>query len=334
MKERMLITDVAELHSLLDNAQNAIEHIDTNRISACSSKEINWKCAKGHTFKEKVNVMYRRKNKCFYCTGRLVWSGENDLQTLYPEIAKEFDAEKNGITPDRISPRDTNSYWWTCENKHPSFLQSVEHRVHRKTICPYCTGRKVITGETDLEHLFPDVAKEWDVEKNKGILPKDVSPYAYNSYWWICPKGHSYKKKVILRTKFHKPIDCTKCIKAYSTSFPEQAIYYYAKKCFPDALNRYKDPFEKGMELDIYIPSLKIAIEYDGIAFHNDEDMHDRERRKYSKCQELGIKLVRVKESEDTWNDTSDMVFYAKTWILGNMTIKTSSQISENPLKY
>ena len=233
------------------------------------------------------------------------------MQTLFPDIAKEFDINKNKTTPDTISPKDTNSYWWTCENHHPSFFQSVGHRVNRKTKCPYCSGRKIISGESDLSSLFPEIAKEWDAEKNH-ISPAEVSPYSYNSYWWICPKGHSYKKKVIQRTKCHKPIDCPLCIKAHSTSFPEQAIYYYVKKCFPDAINRYKEPFEKGMELDIYLPTFKIGIEYDGWAFHNDEEHHNRERRKYSACQKLGIKLVRIKESEETWNDTADELFYVR----------------------
>jgi rubrerythrin len=312
MIERVLITEDDKLQILLDTAQNTIENIDVNRISVHSSKVINWKCEKGHTFKEKVNVMYRRKNKCFYCTGRLVWSGENDLQTLYPEIAKEFDVEKNGITPDKISPKDTSSYWWRCENNHPEFYQSVEHRVNRKTTCPYCSGRKSVCGENDLGTLFPEIASEWDEKKNSGVLPKDISPYTYNSYWWICPKGHSYKKKVIQRTKFHKPIDCPKCIKAHSTSFPEQAVFFYIKKCFPDAINRYKEPFEKGMELDIYIPSMKFGIEYDGIAFHNDDDQHDREYRKYEACKKLGIKLIRIKEAEESWTDTADEIYYVK----------------------
>ncbi len=312
MIERVFLIDSDELSPLIDNEKNTIDGIDVSKLYINSSKEINWKCAKGHTFKEKVSVMYRRKNKCFFCTGRLIWSGENDLQTLYPEIAKEFDVEKNGITPDKISPKDTSSYWWTCAQKHPSFYQSVEHRVNRKTVCQYCSGRKAISGENDLETLFPQIAREWDEKKNIGILPKDVSPYTYSSYWWICPKGHSYRKKVIQRTKFHKTIDCTKCIKAHSTSFPEQAVFFYVKKCFPDAINRYKEPFEKGMELDVYIPSMKFGIEYDGVAFHNDEEQHDREYRKYVACKKLGIKLIRIKESEKTWTDTADEIFYVK----------------------
>ncbi len=310
MVKKIKMTEIEELTSLLDSDKNKLENIDVSKLFVNSSTEINWKCENGHFFKEKVNVMYRRKNKCFYCTGRQIWPGENDLQTLYPELAKEFDIEKNGITPDRISPKDSDSYWWTCEKKHPSFFQSVTHRVVRKTKCPYCTGRKAETGQNDLETLFPEIAREWDTEKNNGVLPKDVSPYTYKPYYWICPKKHSYKKKVIQRTKYHKPIDCPLCIKAHSTSFPEQAIYYYAKKCFPDAINRYKEPFDNRMELDIYIPLYKMGIEYDGIMFHKDEDQHERERIKYLACQQSGIRLVRIKESKETWNDTADDIYY------------------------
>lgn len=347
MVNRIKITDIEELMSIVDNDRNILDGIDVTKLYVNSPKVLNWKCENGHTFKEKVKTIYKRKNKCFYCTGRQVWSGENDLQSCCPTISKEFDVEKNGITPDKISPKDTKKYWWTCENNHPSFLQSVEHRVTRNTKCPYCSGRKSIRGENDLETLYPDIAKEWDFAKNEGLLPQDVSPYTYNAYWWICPKGHSYKKKVIQRTKYHKPIDCTKCIKAHSTSFPEQAIYYYVKKCFPDAINRYKEPFDNGMELDIYVPMYHTGIEYDGIAFHNDEEQHERELKKYLKCKQLGIRLVRIKESENTWCDTADNVFivrkrmkdeevvaflqfmFSQVFLFSKYTFKTENKVAE-----
>lgn len=312
MVNKIKVSEIEELMTLVDFERNNLEKVDVANLYTNSSVYANWICSKGHFFKEKVSTMYRRKNKCFYCTGRSVWPGENDLQTLYPDLAKEFDVEKNGISPIYISPKDTKTYMWTCENKHPSFPQSVEHRVNRKTTCPYCTERKVITGNNDLETLFPDIASEWDYENNKGVSPNDISPYTYKSYSWKCPKGHTYTKRVIYRTKFHKRIDCPKCLKAFSTSFPEQAIYYYAQKCFPDAINRYKEPFDNQMELDIYIPSYRMGIEYDGIAFHNSEDQHDRELRKYETCKKNRIRLVRIKESEDTWRDTADDIFYVK----------------------
>lgn len=54
-----------------------------------------------------------------------------------------------------------------------------------------------------------------------------------------------------------------------SSSFPEQAIYYYLKKHFPDAINGDRECLA-GKELDIYIPSCKFAIEYDGQTWHKD----------------------------------------------------------------
>ena len=83
MAEKIKITDIKELTSLLDNDRNIMENIDVSNLLVNSSKMINWKCENGHTFKEKVSVIYRRKHKCFFCTGREVWPGENDLQTLY-----------------------------------------------------------------------------------------------------------------------------------------------------------------------------------------------------------------------------------------------------------
>ena len=118
MVKKIKVSEIEELTFLLDNDRNSMDGIDVSKLYVNSGKEINWKCENGHTFKEKVNLVYTRKHKCFFCTGRLVWPGENDLQTLYPELAKEFDVEKNGVTPDRISPKDTDPYWWIWPKGH------------------------------------------------------------------------------------------------------------------------------------------------------------------------------------------------------------------------
>ena len=79
-----------------------------------------------------------------------------------------------------------------------------------------------------------------------------------------------------------------------STSFGEQAVYFYVKKIFPETINRYR----KGrFELDIYIPEIQTGIEFDGFYFHSGNESLEREKRKYERCQELGIKLIRLKDS-------------------------------------
>ena len=68
------------------------------------------------------------------------------------------------------------------------------------------------------------------------------------------------------------------------------------------------------MELDVYIPSIKFAVEYDGASFHKTEEQHERERRKYSFCKAQDITLIRVKEKTDNrWDDVCDRVYYIET---------------------
>ena len=93
---------------------------------------------------------------------------------------------------------------------------------------------------------------------------------------------------------------CPVCSRRRRTSFPEQVFFYYLKKAYPDAINSYKDIFSGGMELDIYIPSIRMGVEYDGRLFHRKTDNVLRDARKYKICKENGIQLVRIMDINDS----------------------------------
>jgi GNAT superfamily N-acetyltransferase len=52
-----------------------------------------------------------------------------------------------------------------------------------KTGCPYCSGKVAIPGENDLQTLFPELAAQWDFEKNPG-KPGETLPGAHEKVWW------------------------------------------------------------------------------------------------------------------------------------------------------
>ena len=112
-------------------------------------------------------------------------------------------------------------------------------------------------------------------KKNGGITPDQIGPGAHKKYCWICPVGHSYQAAPENRTKI-RGTSCPICAKERQTSFPEQCIYFYFKKQYPQTENRYQ---LEGKELDIYIPELKAGIEYDGKRFHTNRE---KERKKGS----------------------------------------------------
>ena len=127
--------------------------------------------------------------------GRLV-QGVNDLLTLYPNIAKEFDIQKNNMLPSQISAGSHKKVWWLCSKGH-SYQSKPNDRVNSRG-CPCCAGKRA-SETNNLEFLYPDVAKEFDVKKN-NILPTQILSQSSKKVWWICSNGHSYDMQVRSRT--------------------------------------------------------------------------------------------------------------------------------------
>lgn len=231
---------------------------------------------------------------CPICSGKPLhgcFEGYNDLQSQRPELAQEWDYELNeGKKPNEVCIGSTDDAYWKCPIGHPSYKARVGNRVYKNDGCPVCANRVILVGYNDLATVYPYVAAQWDYKRNKPKTPQQVFPREGNKYYWICPIcGQSYKSLVSNRTtgKGHK--QCSK----KGTSFQEQAIYYYVKQVFEDATNR---DTTYGFELDVFIPSLKTAIEFDGIGYHNKEDSLDKDNKKDQLCIENGIKLYRVRD--------------------------------------
>ncbi|MCD7710871.1 MAG: hypothetical protein LUI04_05950 [Porphyromonadaceae bacterium] len=64
-----------------------------------------------------------------------------------------------------------------------------------------------------LSEAFPDLASQWDYEKNKNITPDSVPYGSHLKVWWKCPIcGHSYQKRISNRTAPSKRgVESAKC---------------------------------------------------------------------------------------------------------------------------
>lgn len=148
---------------------------------------------------------------------------------------------------------------------------------------------KIIAGVNDLQTINPSLASQWDYEKNYPLTPEQVTPNSHKDVWWICHKGHSWKARIQGR---HYGRGCPECGKEKKTSFPEQAILFYLTKC-TDTLHRNQI---YGKEIDIYLPLLKIGIEYNGKYYH--QNRKDKDREKINFFQEKGIKIIVIEDGE------------------------------------
>ena len=71
--------------------------------------------------------------------------------------------------------------------------------------------------------------------------------------------------------------DVRSLVRALKSSMPEQYIGFYLEKAFPNKIE-YQKQFDwlGNYSLDMYIPSMKLAIEYDGAYYHAKKKADDR----------------------------------------------------------
>lgn len=97
---------------------------------------------------------------------------------------------------------------------------------------------------------------------------------------------------------------------AHGPSKGQLEVFNYIKTIFPGRVilddRHLRTASGKIFELDIFIPDLNLAIEYDGDYWHSLPDMIARDEEKSALCVEKNIDLIRVKEG--LWKSQSDLI--------------------------
>lgn len=190
-----------------------------------TDKNVFWKCDKGHSW---TALIYQRTGKaksgCPYCSHAKA-TKETCLSTLKPYVIPFWDEKKNDCLPTDVLANSNKKYWWKCKEGHswPKSLNGITETSIKK-FCPYCNNRKV-DDENNMLIQYPNIASEWDEEKNGDLDPKKLLPNNTKDAYWICSKGHSYKAKI-----------CSRCLKGKGCSicagyFPSEE--YNFKLVFP-----------------------------------------------------------------------------------------------------
>ena len=251
------------------------------------------------------------------------------------ELMAEWDWEKNAdISPSQLTLGSGKKAWWKCGKGHE--WQATIYNRNKGNGCPYCSGRIAIRGENDFATIHPELLSEWNYDKNT-FVPNELLPSSGKKAWWKCEKGHEWETSLNNR---HNGTGCPICAKEANSSFPETAIAFYLSKCI--TVESRKKIYKK--EVDIYIPSLSLGIEYDGQFYHNNDKVQKRDEEKTSLLTKKGISLVRVKESSYNLYDEKNKTLYFEfdnqykfinkvvIWLINhiNNTFNTNLQLDVN----
>ena len=139
---------------------------------------------------------------------------------------KYYDKEKNlNVKPEYITRSSGKKLWWKCEKGHS--YQATVHSMDNGMYCPICREEllkkgglvplndkyiKTLKFSNEIKSLkleFPEVAKEWNYEKNFPIRPENIVSKSAKKFWWKCHKcGYEWQSPPIIRVRGN---GCKKC---------------------------------------------------------------------------------------------------------------------------
>ena len=145
--------------------------------------------------------------------------------------------------------------------------------------------------------------KQFCIENNCTSLSEVIS--MYGTGW--CQSDLQVDSIFDGNTKYIKNYEIDK-IKHYSEthicSHDEEYIFNYIRSIYSGTIIQHTRKVISPYELDIYIPSLKLAIECDGTYWHSQVDKNYH-LLKTKLCEDMGIRLIHI--TEWLWNNKQDI---------------------------
>ena len=191
--------------------------LDPDQVTASSNKRAHWKCSVClYEWQAQVMRKARSKTGCPKCAKANAGRKADGTRQKHPTFARakhallqQWDHDRNrenGNFPDNTSLQSNKHIWWQCQEcpkgKVHSWQARASQRTSRKALtgCPCCAGQKICECNS-LETVCPDIAAEFDVEKN-GVSAAEVTSSASTKYSWLSDEPGAKKRTVAQRTTY------------------------------------------------------------------------------------------------------------------------------------
>jgi len=235
-------------------------------------------CPNNHNINMIINNWIFRKQRCSACCG----NRKLTLEVISLGLAKESYSVKDGQVYDYNS----------------GFLQFICDRGHEYTSswskwddgirCSVCNGGLPLTQEQAIERI-----------EAKGIFRYVGGVHESNkSYFNVTCVANNHSLTVRFDGLAYEDRECATCSKAKGRSKAEVEIEEWLVGLGYNVVVSDREQVQP-LELDIYLPDQKLAIEYCGLYYHSvlfkDWKYH---QGKYAACQDKGIRLITIFEDE------------------------------------
>lgn len=198
--------------------------------------------------------------------------------------------------------------------EHGEFLMIPDSHLRGRG-CPKCGIIRRNMKNRMTQNDFINRAK--NIHNNKYDYTESIYINTDTKVKIICPEHGEFWQTP------HHHLNGVGCPKCGRNNISENKIFNIIKKEFPDAINQYNDVFltENGHKqyIDIYIPSKKIGIEYQGrqhfmpVKAYGGNDEYQktikRDEKKYQKSKDNGITILYFSYERKIPEDYIDTIY-------------------------
>jgi hypothetical protein len=241
------------------------------------------------------------------------------------QLASEWHPTKNtSIDLATVTQGVSKKVWWLANCGHE--WETTGATRLGGAGCPVCVGHITLAGFNDLAFLRPELAAQWNPIKNGNLLPSMVTLGSNERVWWICAEGHEWDTFLCGRTGSSS--GCPQCAKSFSKK--ETALFEYVSTLGFEVIQSDRKIL-RPKELDMYIPEKNVAIEFNGVFWHSEEQGKDKyyHYNKWSACKEKGIQLLQF--WEDDWDRNPELV---KRMVAHKLGVSKQIRISGHDTKF
>lgn len=209
-KQNSIQKMMPQIENMWDYTNNG--NLTPDMFTIGSEKKIWLRCTEcGKSYQIKVKDAYKKRTtKCIDCSYLKLKIGINDFKTLYPKLEEEYNYEKNEVELEKLNLHERkNKFYWKCKTCGYEWRASIESRIN-SSYCPKCASiigantrtKNIIKKKGSLLSNFPELAKEWNYEKNGDLKPENLTCGNKKVVWWKCSiRGYEWKNSISLRTK-------------------------------------------------------------------------------------------------------------------------------------
>lgn len=246
---------------------------------------------------------------CPVCASKKVVSGINDLASKCPKAATMW-SSKNERSAAEVTVGSREKALFVCPDCKQEFKSTI-HRVvtsvrNNNTGCPICRGFEVIPGINDLASKCPKAAAMWS-SKNK-CSAAEVTVGSQKKALFVCFDCKKEFKSTIasvvnsVNNGFTCCYDCNRR-RINATSKPEcfvvRPMLAFAGENgianpFFDVRNILGEDSLLGLDFVDHIQ--RLCAEYNGNAWHGDDEHTVRDRFKFEAARKAGYAMIRVLE--------------------------------------